>query len=223
MAYLQQDSEYLIDDLIKRKEYYWTKHWDHNTDNKFDKKVSDIIPRFMLDNLISKNSYLKLQGHQEFTTNFINPDTNNKRLHIKWSTGSGKSIGALAIAMRFIKNYKIESELGNVEIGSVFIIGFSERVFKAELLRYPEFGFINKEEKAKLSRLRRIAANGTNADLTKYKEYMIKIKRRFSNRKGNGFFKFYGYKAFVNRILVTNDNLNINNLSEEEILDHLKT
>ena len=218
MSYLEQDDDNLSLDLYDRKEFYWTKQWDHEKPND---TYENIIPRFLLDSSISSNNYLKLLGHQEFVTNFINPHTQYKRLHIKWSTGSGKTIAALSIAMNFINNYRIESQLKHNEIGSVFIIGFSERVFKSELLKYPEFGFINREEKYRLLKLKRIAATGTHLDATRYKDFMTKIKRRFSNRKNNGFFKFYGYKAFVNRIFITNQNINISELFEEEIRELL--
>lgn len=218
MAYLEQEDDIdLSADLLKRKEFYWAKQW------KVEKsKYENIIPRFMLQHIISKHSYLKLQGHQVFISNFMNPNTKYKRLHLMWSTGSGKTLGSLAIAMKFIEVYRLESELKQTNIGSVFIIGFAERVFKNELLRFPEFGFITHEERIIMNRLRHIAASGNPNDLIKYKEFAIKIKRRLTNRKGNGFFKFFGYKAFVNRIFVLNNGTNISDMNEDEIRKALK-
>ena len=213
MAYLSQDDPELIDDLLLRKEFYWVKKWDHKTEPIID----NIIPRFILDEEISRSGYLKLLGHQQFVQNYLNPHTPYKRLHIKWSTGSGKTLAGLAIAMNFIKNYQIESELGNAEIGSVFIIGFSERAFKNELLRYPEFGFLSKEERIRLDKLKRVASTGSQIDIAKYHDMTTKIKKRFGNRKGNGFFRFFGYKAFVNRIFIADAGVDLNVLSEEQI------
>ncbi len=213
MAYLDQSDDNINEDLLTRKEFYWLKHWKHNP----DPIMSNIIPRFVLDAEISKSGYLKLLGHQIFVENYFNPNTDYKRLHIKWSTGSGKTLGGLAIAMNFIKNYNIERDLGNQEIGSVFIIGFSERAFKNELLKYPEFGFLSREERIRLDKLKRLVAAGSSVDKDKYRDLSIRIKKRFSNRKGNGFFRFFGYKAFVNRIFVAPADINISEISEHEI------
>lgn len=216
MAYPSIDDKNLIPDLLTRKEFYWTKRWDN------DKKtfVDNIIPRFLLDDAITEGNYLKLLGHQQFTQNFINPHTDYKRLHVQWSTGSGKTLAGLSIAMNFIENYRLERDIGNTEIGSVFIMGFSERAFKNDLLKFPEFGFLSREERLRLDKLKRLAAAGGGAtDVEKYRDMVTKIKKRFSNRKGNGFFKFFGYKAFVNRIFIANpeEKINLNEMSEEQI------
>lgn len=213
MSYLDQDDPDLVEDLLTRKEFYWLKRWGH----KSETVINDIIPRFMLDEEIARSGYLKLLGHQLFIENYFNPNTDYKRLHVKWSTGSGKTLGGLSIAMNFIKNYNIERELGNQEIGSVFIIGFSERAFKNELLKYPEFGFLSREERVRLDKLKRLVAAGSAADKDKYRELSTRVKKRFSNRKGNGFFRFFGYKSFVNRIFIAQPGTNINELSEQEI------
>lgn len=211
MSYLDQDDPNLIEDLLLRKEFVWFKKWG------VQEQDDNIIPRFMLSDIIKKNGYLRFLGHQMFVRNFINPNTNYKRVHIKWSTGSGKTLGGLAIAMNFIRNYKLEKELGNQEIGSVFIIGFSERAFKNELLRYPEFGFLSRDERIQIDKLKRLALTGSIHDREKLRELVSKIKRRFSNRKRNGFFKFIGYKAFVNKLLLAPPGTNIGEMSEENI------
>jgi superfamily II DNA or RNA helicase len=216
MAYPYIDDKNFIPDLLMRKEFYWTKRWDTEKKHTF---VDDIIPRFLMDDAINAGGYLKLVSHQQFTQNFMNPNTDYKRLHVKWSTGSGKTLAGLSIAMNFIENYRLERDMGNAEIGSVFIIGFSEKAFKSDLLKFPEFGFLSRDEKIKLDKLKRLAARGGKSDMDKYRDMVTKIKKRFSSRKGNGFFKFYGYKAFVNRIFVTDpaDKININEMSEEQI------
>lgn len=209
MAYKYDDSQ---SELIQRKEFYWIKQWP-----KQDNIYHGMHPRFSIEHFIQKSSHLRLLGHQQFVRNFMNPNTKNKRLHLEWSTGSGKTLATIAIAMTFIESFRIEKDLGHQEIGSIFIIGFSERQFKAELLRYPEFGFITKEEQIRMDKLRRIAAKGNMQDLNVYTEFVSRIKSRLTNRKGNGYFRFYGYKAFVNRILISNEEFNINTMSEEEI------
>lgn len=212
--YLPQDDPKLIEDIIQRKEFYIYKRWNLDTTKSH---YIDIIPRFLLDDAIKKSNNLRLMSYQHFVKNYMNPNTPYQRLLIKWQTGTGKSIGALSIAMNFIQYYKLAKETGQSEIGTVFIIGFSERIFKSELLRFPEFGFLSRSERAKLDHLKRLAVTGSAADIQKYQELIIKIKKRFSNRKGNGFFKFFGYKAFVNRIFISPPHINLNTLSEEEI------
>jgi len=218
MSYAEIENTGFEEDIIKRKEFNWTKKWNVTND-----KYTSIIPRFLLNDAIRQSSILKISSYQSFVSNFINPNTPYKRLLMQWMTGTGKTIGTLSIAMNFIKQYRMENEIGNVNIGSVFIICFSSRrAFVSELLRFPDFGFVSKEEKLRAEKLRKAATNGTSVDVAKYKDYIIKLKKRISNRKGNGFFKIYGYKEFVNRIFLTGK-YNLNEMSEEKIYQALKT
>ena len=216
MAYLLQDDEKLISNVLNRKEFYWNKRWKHHR-----KDEPDIIPRFLLDDIIARSGNLRLFSYQLFATNYFNPNTPYKRLLMKWQTGTGKTIGLLSIAMNFINQYRKENNLGYEKIGSVFIIGFSERVFKNELLRFTEFGFLTRDEKFHINKLKRLASSGSKQDVQNYQLAIVKIKKRFSNRKGNGFFKFYGYKAFVNRIFVPDADVNITDLNDQQIHEHL--
>ena len=218
MAYLSQDDPNLINDLMARKEFYWLKKWKND---KHTSITDDIIPRFILDDAINKSGYLRLLGHQLFGENYFNPNTEYKRLHLKWNTGAGKTIGGISIAMNFIKKYNIERDFGNIEIGTVYIIGPAERAFKMDLLRFPELGFVSREERIKLDKLRRSANTGNIQDLEKYKELNTRIKKRFTNRKNNGFFRFLGYRAFVNRLFVAKPGFDINNMTEEQIMTAL--
>jgi hypothetical protein len=217
MAYLSQNDPNLISDLMSRKEFYWLKKWKNTKPSITD----NIIPRFILDDAITKSGHLRLLGHQLFGENYFNPNTEYKRLHLKWNTGAGKTIGGISIAMNFIKKYNIERDFGNVEIGTVYIIGPAERAFKMDLLRFPELGFITREERIKLDKLRRSANTGNVQDLEKYKELNTRIKKRFINRKNNGFFRFLGYRAFVNRLFITKPEFDINTMSEEQIMTAL--
>ena len=143
---------------------------------------------------------------------------------IKWETGTGKTIGAISLAMNFINYYQKETEKGSLQIGTVFIIGFSRIVFKRELLKYPELKFISRSEMKKMKQLKIKAERGIKSDIEKLQEFTIRIKKRFSNRKNNGFFKFFGYKEFVNRLfLAKEDGINISTMNEEQILNGLKT
>ena len=101
-----------------------------------------------------------LHAHQKFVRNLVNPDTPYKRLLLKHSTGTGKTIAALSIAMKFIKEYKIKYNLSEEAVPQtplVFIIGFSKTIFQKELLRRPEFGFVTKELISEHQRLKYLA------------------------------------------------------------------
>jgi hypothetical protein len=217
MAYPLETDKNITNDIIKRKEFYKLK-----LIKKDDKKNVEhsIIPRFMLNKLILESDYLRLQSYQTFITNYINPNTSYTRLLVKWSTGSGKTATAISVAMNFIKYYQMDSEQGYSNIGSVYIIGFTKSIFKRELLKFPEFGFISRVELDKLNKLKLNALNGGRNEIEKYHEFISKIQKRFSDRTKSGFFKFIGYKELVNILFNINsntENININKLSDSEI------
>ena len=218
MSYLLAENPKITEDINKRKEFS-----SYKIDKQDYRKYSKhIIPRFMLEEYISKGLYLQLHSYQLFIRNFMNPNTPYSRLLLKWETGIGKTVGSLSIALNFINYYRKEQQESLEEVGTVFVIGFSERVFKNELLRFPELGFISRSEYKKLQNLKKMASSGASYELDKLREFVIKIRKRFTNRKGYGFFKFIGYKAFVNRIFkLTDESLNLNSLSEEEIYENI--
>jgi hypothetical protein len=213
MAYLSDSDDNLIEDLLKRKEFYAENRWHL----KHKKPFKSIIPRFVMEDAIRKSENLELTSYQIFNQNLINPNTPYQRHAITWDTGLGKTAGVISISLSFINQYKMEREIGMQDIGSVFIIGFSSRIIKADLMKYPEFGFISLEEKIKLQRLKQIASTGTHSDLEKYKEFSTKIKKRLTNRKGYGYFRFYGYREFVNHIFDLPIDMSLTNKTEHEI------
>jgi hypothetical protein len=220
MAYLVAEDPNITEDINIRKEFH-----AYKLDKNDHREYADfIIPRFMVEDQIQKGRYLQLHSYQLFVKNFINPNTPYSRLLLKWETGIGKTVGALSIAFNFINYYRKEQQDSLDEVGTVFIIGFSERVFKNELLRFPELGFISREEYKQLDKLKKLSSSGAAYEIDKLREFIIKIRKRFTNRKGYGFFKFIGYKAFVNRIFkIVDETINFNSLSEEEIRNHIKT
>jgi superfamily II DNA/RNA helicase len=219
MSYLKDNEPNIIEDIIQRKEFYWAKKWNIETPSE----IENFIPKFLIQESSKYGVKLKPHSYQIFIENLLNPNTPYKRLLLLWDTGIGKTIASLLSAMKFIEHFRLESESGNKEIGSVFIIGFSEKVFKNDLLRFPEFGFLNRDEKIELERIKKIALNGSIKDIEIYKERIIKIRKRLSNRRGNGFFKFYGYKAFVNRIFIPKHKTDLTIMTEEQIKDALKS
>jgi hypothetical protein len=231
MAYVLENDPNINIDILKRKEFYQYKidpaakkprRSDYAT-SKSNKGEINIIPRFLLDKMISEGNHLQLQSYQTFVANYINPNTPYSRLLIKWSTGSGKSIAGLSICMSFIQYYQKEEALGSLTTGSVFIIGFSEAVFKKELLSHPEFGFITQAELNRLKAIKKLAYSGSAFDVAKLQEFLTKLKKRFSNRQKGGFFKFIGYKKLVNMIFILqDDSVNLNELDEDGIDDAIK-
>lgn len=231
MAY-EEIKDGIIKNINTRKEFYSLKlPTDKSKQSLFPgiikdaqiKKLSgDIIPRFMLERELKLGRYFRLHSYQTFIKNFINPNTPYNRLLIKWETGTGKTIAAISMAKSFIDYYRKESERGSLQIGSVFVLGFTKHIFRRELLRYPELGFISRSELRKLKQLTKLVFRGTRADIDNLHDFRIRISKRISNRKNNGFFRFFGYKEFVNKIFLPREqDININTMSEEEILDSL--
>jgi hypothetical protein len=207
MSYLEQNDNNILEDIKKRKEFAIYS----NISEKQDK----IIPRFLLKQVIGQQYGLHLHSYQHFVENFMNPNTPNTRLLMQWSTGMGKTIGSLSIALKFINYYNKIQNTGSTVIGSVWILGFTENIFKSDLIKYPEFGFITESE---LELMNRLIHKRSEYDLDQLNDLRNKINRRLTNREGNGFFKFIGYKALLNRLFITRDkDINLTNLSENEI------
>jgi hypothetical protein len=220
MTYLLENNPNINKDIITRKEFY--QYYLPDDDLQFTKLKSDknnydnnIIPRFLVKKMIADGNYLQFHSYQLFISNYINPNTPYSRLLMKWQTGTGKTIGALSVALNFIKYFRDEELQHSSSIGSVFILGFTAQIFKNELLRFPEFGIITRNELDKLKRLRSLAYIGSSFDIEKYQEFLLKIKKKFNNRQNNGFFRFIGYKKLVNMLFKVNDtNVNISDLDE---------
>lgn len=222
MAYLlENDTRNITEDILKRKEFY---QYDLPKIHKPHDDISkSIIPRFMIEKMISDGNFLQFHSYQLFVSQFMNPNTPYSRLLMKWQTGTGKSIGALSIALNFIDYFRREEEQGATTIGSVFIIGFTSHVFKNELLRFPEFGIITRQELVKLNNLRKLAYNGTKFDIENLQEFLMRLKKKFYNRQGNGFFQFIGYKKLVNMVFdIVDPEINISHLDEQGIENAIK-
>lgn len=226
MSYLSEtNTKHINEDIIKRKEFYQYKiDIDDDSDElKHDHEKIKIIPRFFIQKMIRDGQYLQLSSYQKFVANYINPNTPYSRLLMKWNTGTGKTVGSLSIAMNFIQYYQKENSSIVSTIGSIFVIGFTSNQFKTELLRFPEFGFISRSELKKLKMLKKEAYSGNKFELEILQEFLMKIKKRFNNREGNGFFQFKGYKKLVNEIFIIQDtNIILNNLDEDGILNAIK-
>ena len=219
MNYLKVDDPNILTDLTRRKEFYQF----HKPEEETTKIQEDWVSKYDLNELKEDDVNLEPQSYQSMVANFLSPYTPYNRLLLKWDPGMGKTIAACNIAMQFIKLFERESQMEDQQIGSVFIIGFTEEIFKRELLSFPKFGFVNRDELKQLHVLKEQVQNGNKTDADRLQEFTTKLKKRLGSRKDNGYFRFFGYKAFVNRIFMLQDfKRNLNDMDEEEIRRSLK-
>ncbi len=203
--------ETFMADLLRRKEFYSLK--------------ADPLRNFrdppggLADPFAGK--YLKLHSHQLFARNVMNPNTKLMRLHLSHVTGSGKTLVAISIGQEYAELYhtlytynatKLPVNRKNyIELAhstpTVFVLGFSgtKSAFVRELLRYPEFGFVTLTEKDELEKRRRMADAGLPEDIRSYKDYHALLKKRITNKSKGGFYKFFGYDEFVNKLFIVNN------------------
>jgi hypothetical protein len=193
-----------------------------------DLSTSTSTPVDQVEQDILDANYLRLHGVQEFIRNYAGPNTTNNRLVMMWDTGVGKTLGAISIAMEFIKYLRAENERlykageDQSRVGSVFIIGFTGSVFKRELMKHPDFGFISREELEQKQKLIKIAELGTQDDQDRLTEFNNMIKKRLTSRRRNGFFKFIGYRELVNHLFINTKGGDIQALDEGQIFEALK-
>jgi len=147
---------------------------------------------------------LRLNGAQLFIRNFENPDTDFTRVLVKWQTGTGKSIAAISISQEFVRQFRARAALGE-RAPTVFVISFTAReTIQEDMLRYPEFGFVSQAEVEELRRLRATAGamGPASPEARQLSGFVGVLRRRITDRSRGGYFQFYGYKEFANRLFV---------------------
>jgi hypothetical protein len=212
MSYLDISDPKLLDDLSKRKEFYIynINPYENKSLNIFEQTQTS--EKHLLEELFKQEIYLEPHSYQHAIQNFLSPDTPYTRLLAKWATGHGKTIFSLLVGMEFINRFI------NSGKGKVFILGFNENIFKKDLLKFPEFGFISRSEIRELHKLTTKSKSGLERDISAWQDYVSLLKRRITSGKGNGLFQFYGYKAFVNRLFISEEgSVDINTMNEEQI------
>ena len=142
------DNEFM-DDLLNHKEFIqYRLDSDGFKEKVHDKQSKSIKQSFTAtDKIISPmrlqdkafiERYLSSTSYQSFISNFMSPLTPYKQILVKWETGTGKTLSALITANNFIECYKNEKIAANTtNIVSIFIIGFTSKIFKSELMKYP--------------------------------------------------------------------------------------
>lgn len=178
---------------------------------------------------------LNLTKYQKFPTRWINPNTLNERLLLKFDTGTGKTVTVISTALNFVKQYMDAYRTWETDTSpSIFIIGFARNIFIKELMRRPEFGFISRDEIAHEAKLRTAAAHGSQIERDELTRFHTEIKKRFTKKSMGGFFRFYGYKELFNRLFIftedgmrkmsasVGEQLESRQLTEDQILNGLK-
>lgn len=185
MSYPSYSSS-ITDDISIRKEYAIF------ADVQKNKNPTEI------DRIQEEENSLELNTYQAFIRNYFNPHTKFNTLYLVHGTGTGKTITSLSAIYEYIKFSK-KSNMS--DLNHVIIIGFTKNIFKRELLTYPEFGFLTKEEIQEYMYTEE-QAKKEYPDAIKYlNELKIKYSRRLFNRKIGGVFKFYGYKELLMKLL----------------------
>jgi hypothetical protein len=140
------------------------------------------------------------------------------------------TLAAVVISQEFIKSYRKIYDLKMSRTGysrrsqleadrdtpSVYVLGFggTKAAFIRDLLSHPEFGFVTVSESEELLRRQKQAVSGLPDDIKAAKEYFSWLKKRITQKSKDGFYKFYGYDEFVNRLFPTT-NLDITDLELE--------
>lgn len=211
MSYKTPTDPDILRDVAHRKEFYQY----YQPDREIDR--SNL--KFLLERLQKEALHLDLSSYQALVTRLMDPRSPFARLLLKWGPGMGKTIGGISIAMLFAHLFDREVELDeSANVGWITIIGFTDEGFKKELLSYPKYGFVTREDLRQQDKLVSDAFAGGAVEQERLTDFNNKLRKRLSSRRNGGHFRFYGYKAFVNRIFELHDSKhNINEMSEDEI------
>lgn len=160
---------------------------------------SKVNPSYLNDQF---QDQLILHPNQQFSKAYLSPNSKMHRMLANHDPGSGKTNLAIATALQHAKVYQQLYQMHpEGQSPSIWFIGFSRSAFLRELMRRPEFGFVSRAELAELDRLRKLSIGGEK-DREAYQEYESRLKRRLTRKQNGGFFKFFGYKEFYNRLFM---------------------
>lgn len=216
MAYKKQSDPELIEDIHSRKEFaqLWVptklerpKSPSTPVEKESSESHSDFAPksRKHYDDFRGLMTSVDLQTNQQFVRNFMNPNTPNMRMHLMHSTGSGKTRAMIATAQECIRIFRYVYRGINwrdtaVLSPSIFVIAFAGKsAFFNDLIKYPEFGYVSVSEYEYLMQLYQESVENDEA-YKKYSDLWSSFKRRATSRSKGGFYKFYGYDEFANRL-----------------------
>lgn len=175
-------------DIMYLKEFYQLRQIIPET-----KKIIDGYIDYTDIKMPQISNTLKLQGHQQFIKNLLNPLTPYKRLLLNHGTGTGKSLVINTIAAEYINYFKKMKQQPQVTI-----IGFTERIIVRDLVKFPELGYITLaeiEERLELSK------SPYERDKLRLRGLKATITRRIVNKAQGGYYKFYGYQQFTQELI----------------------
>lgn len=159
--------------------------------------------------------------------------TGNGRYLLKSGIVTHNTLCGLAVANEYIRAYKYIYNKKNEAIldyytlqnttPTVFILGFggAKEAFIKELLSRPFLGYISEAELEELNILRKNKKDGNPRYVEEYKKYMRNLKKRIRHKKFGGFFKFYGYDEFVNRLFY--GKISLSDIEKEAMIRHRDT
>lgn len=220
----------LLMDLGSRKEFYSLRYAPADSSNSSTRGPVDIPgfrPSMTLtgtpdrDGRTEKGEFVfhlivpgfSLHGAQLFLRNLFNPNTPYPRILIDWQTGTGKSIAVISIAHEFVRQFRLfasgrsgsrSAPRGSrpAAVPTVFVVGFTRSIIIEDMLKYPELGFISVTEVEDRRRLRVAAelAGPSSPEARQLSGFNGMLRRRITDRARGGYYQFYGYKEFANRL-----------------------
>ncbi len=215
MTYPNESGRALLADVNRRKEFVMLRSAHAAA---AEPAGSDIIPYYALRRELAKGRHLRFKSYQLFVDNFMTPDTPYSRLLVMHDMGTGKTMTAIGVALRFIEVFRLgvrRTITPMTRPPMIWVVGYTPAAFKRDLFRFTELGFITRNEQDNLTKMRHLAQLGAEADIKAYKDYYSKLQRRLSNMRGNGFFKFIGFRELTNRVFIGAGDLT--GMSEAEI------
>lgn len=177
----------MIDELIQKKEYTSLRYVEPTR--------SDDISGYIVPDISKlRVGTLQLNGHQIFIKNLFNPRTPYKRIVLNHQTGSGKTMVLNATAKMYMEYFKQMRESPVITV-----ISFQPDIIVNDLLKFPELGYISKQE---IQRLDQLHKSPNENDKIKYANMSAAIRRRITNKSSGGFYRFYGYQKFSNDVFI---------------------
>lgn len=187
-----------ITDLGQRKEFYSLRYR-----NPAPQQVQNVFgfKQFRNTDKLSLPG-MRIKGEQLFVSNFFNPNTEFKRILINWQTGTGKTICVLTVTQEYIRSFIQHYQIEPSKRPSVFIFGFTRNIIMQDMLKYPELGFVSYDELEEIKRMTLLAdaAGSASMEARLLSSFKGVLKRRITDRTRGGYYIFYGYKEFANRL-----------------------
>lgn len=187
--------------------------------NKLDYVIYEKSDEFSYEKELDVDG-LQLLGHQLFVQNFLSIHTPYRKLLLFHAVGTGKTLSAWSAAKTFINEFKKYSK--DEITPKIYIVGFTEHLFKMEFTKWIELGFVDNNDINYLSDIKKQYGYQS----PEYIKERASIYARLSNRKYNGFYKFYGYQELYNKLFIKKDNFNMDiediEIDINTMLDYIK-